>query len=58
MQNPIGDIAGHRHDRDPLTNKEDDVDLRGEKRKRRDEKEGNGESMGTRSKIAVISLAQ
>lgn len=58
MQNLIGDIVGHRHDRDPLTNKEDDVDSRGEKRKRRDEKEGNGESTGTRGKIAAISLAQ
>lgn len=38
MQNPIGDIAGHRHDRDPLTNKEDDVDLRGERNEREETK--------------------
>lgn len=58
MQNRIGDIARHRHDRDPLTNKEDEVDSRGGKRKRRDEKGGNGESTGTCGEIAVILLAQ
>lgn len=30
MQNRVGDLARHRRDRDPLTNKEDEVDSRGE----------------------------
>lgn len=42
MQNRIGDIArGIGVDRDPLTNKEDEADPRGETKEKRSEREGN-----------------
>lgn len=59
MQNRIGNIARHIDTiATRLRIKRTTWDSRGEKRKRRDEKEGNGESTGTRGKIAAILLAQ
>ncbi|KYN17147.1 hypothetical protein ALC57_10559 [Trachymyrmex cornetzi] len=44
MQNRVGDIARHRRDRDPLTNKEDEVDSRGETKEKRRKRRKRGES--------------
>ncbi|EGI59143.1 hypothetical protein G5I_12734 [Acromyrmex echinatior] len=44
MQNRVGDIARHRRDRDPLTNKEDEVDSRGETKEKRRKRRKPGES--------------